>query len=221
MPRTIDVVLFDFGGVFTASPFGAVGDAAVEFGAEPGQMESIMFGSYHEDSDHAWHRLERGEISLATAQQEIMAEGSRQGLEFDPLRVLFSLGEKGGARSQLVECVRGLRRDGYRTALLTNNVAEFREHWRAMLPVEELFELVVDSSEVGLRKPDPAIYRLTLERLGGVAAERTVFLDDYHPNVDAAVALGIHGILVEDDPSPALTTLHRLLRGRVDRAAGR
>jgi putative hydrolase of the HAD superfamily len=209
--RTIDAVLFDFGGVFTASPFGAVGNAAAEYGAAPGQMESIMFGSYHEDSDHAWHRLERGEIPLATAQQEIMAEGRRQGLEFDPLQVLFSLGGSGGARTQVVECVRGLRRAGYRTALLTNNVAEFRDHWRAMLPVEELFELVVDSSEVGLRKPDPAIYRLTLERLGGVSPERTVFLDDYHANVEAAAALGIHGILVDDDPNPALDTLAHLL----------
>jgi epoxide hydrolase-like predicted phosphatase len=207
-------VLFDFGGVFTASPFGAVGTAAQELGAEPGRMEAIMFGSYHEDSDHSWHRLERGEISLATAQREIMAEGVRQGVEFDPLQVLLTLGGSGGVRTQFVERTRELRAQGYRTGLLTNNVAEFRDHWRAMLPVDELFELIVDSSEVGLRKPDPAIYQLALERLG-VAPDRTVFLDDYPANVDAAAALGIHAILVGEDPTPALTTLDHLLRGRV------
>jgi epoxide hydrolase-like predicted phosphatase len=209
--RSIDAVLFDFGGVFTASPFHAVTHAGVGLGARPGQIESIMFGPYQEDSDHTWHRLERGEITLAVAQQEIAAEGARQGLDFDPLAILASLGGSGALRMPLVDRVRALRAEGYATALLTNNVAEFRAHWRSMLPVEELFDLVVDSSEVGLRKPDPAIYRLTLERLGDVPPERTVFLDDLMSNVDAATALGIHGILVGDDPLAALADLDRFL----------
>jgi epoxide hydrolase-like predicted phosphatase len=208
--RSIDAVLFDFGGVFTDSPFHAVTNAGAELGASPGQIEAIMFGPYHEDTDHTWHRLERGEITLGAAQQEIMDEGARQGLAFEPLAILASLGG-GGVRTPLVDCVRELRNDGYTTALVTNNVAEFRDHWQRMLPVEELFDLVVDSSQVGLRKPDPAIYRLTLESLGGIPAERTVFLDDYVSNIEAATALGIHGILVGEDPLSALADLDRLL----------
>jgi epoxide hydrolase-like predicted phosphatase len=208
---TIDAVLFDFGGVFTASPFHAFTHAGAELGAEPGQLEAIMFGSYHEDTDHSWHRLERGEISLATAQAEIMAEGLRQGLHFNPLEILIGMGGSGGLRAAFVEHVRTLRGEGYRTALVTNNVAEFSAHWRAMLPVDELFELVVDSSQVGLRKPDPAIYHLTLERLGDVPPESAVFLDDFAGNVEAATALGIHGILVGDEPTAAITALDELL----------
>jgi epoxide hydrolase-like predicted phosphatase len=172
-----------------------------------------MFGPYHEDTDHSWHRLERGEISLETAQAEIAAEGARHGLHFDPLRILFSISGGGGLRTAFVDRVRGLRDEGFRTALVTNNVAEFSAHWRAMLPVDELFELIVDSSEVGVRKPDPAIYHLTLERLGGVLPHRAVFLDDFAGNVEAATALGLHGILVGDEPHGAIAALDRLLAG--------
>jgi epoxide hydrolase-like predicted phosphatase len=209
--RSIDAVLFDFGGVFTASPFQAFTSAGEELGARPGQIEEIIFGPYHEDTDHTWHRLERGEITLATAQRELVAEGARHGLDLNPLEVLARLGRSGGIRAPLVERARELRRDGYATALVTNNVAELRSHWRAMLPVDELFDLVIDSSEVGVRKPDPAIYRLTLERLGGLPPERAVFLDDYASNVEAATALGIHGILVGDDLHVAIAALDRLL----------
>ncbi len=212
MARGIDAVLFDFGGVFTASPFRAFTDAGAKLGAEPGQLEAIMFGPYHEDTNHSWHRLERGEISLETAQAEITAEGVRHGLHFDPLEILFSIGGGGGGlREAFVTRVRELRGDGFRTALVTNNVAEFSAHWRALLPVDELFELVVDSSEVGVRKPDPAIYHLALERLGGIAPERAAFLDDLACNVEAATAVGLHGILVGDEPSSALDALDRLL----------
>ena len=83
--------------------------------------------------------------------------------------------------------MRELRGRGLRTALLTNNVREWEPLWRAKLPeIDELFEVVVDSAFVGLRKPDPAIYELTLERLGGVRAERCVFVDDLDVNCEAA-----------------------------------
>jgi epoxide hydrolase-like predicted phosphatase len=210
--RAIDAVLFDFGGVFTGSPFHAFTNAGKEIGARPGQIEEIMFGPYHEDTDHTWHRLERGEITLVAAREEIMAEGARHGLKFDPLEILSRLAASGGGvRTPLVDRVRGLRREGYHTALVTNNVAEFRGAWRAMIPVGELFDLIIDSSEVGVRKPDPAIYRLTLERLGDIPPERSVFLDDYESNVKAATDRGIHGVLVGDDHLAAIAALDHLL----------
>lgn len=212
MARSIDAVLFDFGGVFTGSPFHAFTNVGKEIGARPGQIEAIMFGPYHEDTDHTWHRLERGEITLAAAREEIMAEGARHGLVFDPLEILARLaGDRGGVRTPLVDRVRDLRREGYRTALVTNNVAEFRRAWHSMIPVDEIFDLVIDSSEVGVRKPDPAIYQLTLERLGGIAADRAVFLDDAPSNVAAAEALGMRGVLVSADLAPTLALLDELL----------
>ena len=79
-----------------------------------------------------------------------------------------------------------------------------------MIPVDDLFEVIVDSSAVGIRKPDPAIYRMALDQLG-VAPERSVFLDDAPGNIEAARALGMHAILVEDDHAGAFAELDRLL----------
>ena len=85
-----------------------------------------------------------------------------------------------------------------RTALLTNNVREWEPLWRAKLPeLDEIFEVVVDSAFVGMRKPDPRIYELTLERLGAVAGE-CVFVDDLEVNCAAARALGMAAVRFED-----------------------
>jgi epoxide hydrolase-like predicted phosphatase len=208
--RTFDAVLFDFGGVFTDSPFATFEAAADEIGTSPEQLLPLVFGSYDEDTDHPWHRLERGEITIGDARNAIMEGARAEGLEFDPIQILVRMGG-GGARQVLVDRVHALRAEGYRTALVTNNVLEFREHWRQLIPVEALFDVVVDSSEEGIRKPDPAIYRLSLERVGGIAPERALFLDDYPGNVAAATALGISGIVVTADVTDAIAELDRRL----------
>lgn len=209
MQRSTQVVMFDFGGVFTDSPFEAVARVGAELGAAPGQIEALMFGPYHEDTDHAWHRLERGEIGLENAIDEIAAAAHAHGLDVNPVDILMNMG--GSLRAVLVERVRALRDAGLATALVTNNVAEFRPHWRAMLPVDELFDLVVDSSEVGVRKPDPAIYRLALAGMGDIRPERALFFDDYPSNIEAAESLGIRGVLVESDLRGTLAALDRLI----------
>jgi len=112
----------------------------------------------------------------------------------------------------VVERVRRLRADGYRTGLVTNNVKEASGQWRSLVPVDELFEVVVDSSEVGMRKPNPAIYLRALELLGGVAPDEAVMLDDAEGNVAGARRAGLHAILVDaDDPTGALAELDALL----------
>jgi len=211
--------LFDFGGVFTESPFLAAERFAAELGAAPSRLLEVVFGPYHEDTDHPWHRLERGELALDDARAEIVALGAEIGLDSDPYRVLAALAGT-GTRDAFVRCVEDLRARGYATAIVTNNAREFRDVWRAMLPVAELFDAVIDSSEVGLRKPDPRIYRLALRALGDVAAERAIYLDDYPANVDAAVRLGMHGIVVGPDPAPALAELQTLTADRAARDGG-
>jgi putative hydrolase of the HAD superfamily len=211
--RRFDAVLFDFGGVYTPSPFAAFERVAAELGVRPARVVEIVFGPYDRDTDHPWHRLERGELGFGEARETIMALAAEEGLELDPLQVLLGMGSERAARAPLVERTRSLRGEGYRTALVTNNAREFRESWRSLLPLEELFDVVVDSSEVGVRKPDPAIFHLALERIGGVAPQRAIFLDDYAGNVEAARRLGMQGVLV-GDPAQALAELEHLLAGR-------
>tara|TARA_B110000495_G_C22434745_1_gene273428 strand:- start:142 stop:519 length:378 start_codon:yes stop_codon:yes gene_type:complete len=92
--------------------------------------------------------------------------------------------------------VRRLRDEGLRVSILTNNVAEWSE-WRSVVPIEN-FEDIVDSCEVGIRKPDPEIFQLACRRLS-LPAGSCLFLDDHHGNVDAARIFGLHAVLVADD----------------------
>jgi epoxide hydrolase-like predicted phosphatase len=205
-----DAVLFDFGGIYSASPFGAFETFAAEIGVPATTVLEIVFGPYDRDTDHAWHRLERGEITLEQTLEAIQSHASAARIEIDPIQVLMRMGAGPGPRDAMLQRTRAVRVAGYRTGLVTNNAAEFREGWRGLIPIDELFDIVVDSSEVGLRKPDPAIYHLALERVG-VSAARAVFVDDYPGNIQAAEQLGMLGILVEDDPSEALARLDRLI----------
>jgi putative hydrolase of the HAD superfamily len=208
----LEAVLFDFGGVFTESPFGAAEALGAELGAPAGRLLELVFGPYHADTDHPWHRLERGEMSFVDARDAILALGREAGIACDPLQVFAKMGAGGGgAREPMIERARRIRQAGVRTALVTNNAREFRERWRAMVPAEELFEHVIDSSEVGVRKPDPAIFRIALAKLGDPDPSRTLFVDDYEGNVAAARALGLQTLLVADDPAPALRALDDLL----------
>jgi putative hydrolase of the HAD superfamily len=209
--RSFDAVLFDFGGVFTESPFQAARRFAESINVDASDMLDTVFGPYDHDSDHPWHRLERGEMPLMEAREEICELGRQRGFNADPFVVLGALRHGGGPRQEMLDRVSGIRRAGIRTAIVTNNVLEFRDAWRAMIPVDDLFDVVVDSCEVGFRKPDPRIYRKALELVGDVAPARAIFLDDYEGNVRAANTLGIRGIVVGPDPTPALAELDRLL----------
>jgi putative hydrolase of the HAD superfamily len=109
----------------------------------------------------------------------------------------------------MIELMRELRAAGMRMALLTNNVREWEPLWRAKLPdVDEIFEVIVDSAFVGMRKPDPAIYELTIERLGdGLRPDECLFVDDVEVNCEAAAALGMTVVHYADNASaiPAIS----------------
>jgi putative hydrolase of the HAD superfamily len=97
----------------------------------------------------------------------------------------------------MIEYMRTLRERGYRLAICTNNVREWEQRWRTMLPVDEIFDVVVDSAFVGARKPEPRIYELTLERLG-VPADAAVLIDDIELNCKAARELGMGAVWFRD-----------------------
>jgi putative hydrolase of the HAD superfamily len=123
-----------------------------------------------------------------------------------------------GVHWPVVHRIRRLRDEGLTLGLLTNNVKEFGSAWRATIPVEELFDVVVDSSEVGLRKPDRRIYLVTCERLA-VKPSSAVFVDDNLENVAAARAVGMEAVHFEDDPLAAISKLDAILERRGTRAA--
>jgi putative hydrolase of the HAD superfamily len=201
-----DVLICDFGGVLT-TPL-QVGFLAYqeEAGVSLEELGTAMARAAEEHGDHPLFMLERGEI----AETEFWSRLDRHvGGEFDldRLRALFF--ERLERNPPMIELVRELRGGGIRAALLTNNVREWEPLWRSKLPeIDELFEVVVDSAFVGVRKPDPEIYSLTLERLGGVEPERCVFVDDLDVNCDTARDLGMTAVRYES-PDQAIPEIRR------------
>lgn len=209
----IEAVFWDFGGVFTGSPF-YLDDYARSLGTTNERLLEHVFGRYEANGDHPWHRLERGEGTLADALEAADASCRADGIEGFTSEGFFkamSSTSSDERRDKAVAKVRELNEAGIRQAIITNNAKEFGDMWRSLIPVDELFEAVVDSSAVGMRKPDPRIYQLALQQLEVARPETSAFLDDFEPNVIAARELGMRGILVEDDISPALAELDRII----------
>ncbi len=190
-----DVLVCDFGGVLTTPLQEGFLAYQEESGISLEELGRAMGRAAEEHGDHPLFALERGEITATEFRARIEAHLDG-GFDLGRLNALFL--ERLEPNRAMIDFVRSLRERGVRAALLTNNVREWEPLWRAKLPeVDELFEVVVDSAFVGLRKPDPAIYALTLERLGGVAAERCVFVDDLEVNCEAARALGMAAVRFE------------------------
>jgi putative hydrolase of the HAD superfamily len=191
-----DVLICDFGGVLT-TPLDAGFLAYQDESGLPLEDLGIAMGrAAEEHGDHPLYMLERGEITEPEFGARIEAH-LHSSFDLGRLRELFM--ERLDRNEDMIAFVRELRGRGLRTALLTNNVREWEPLWRAKLPeIDELFGVVVDSAFVGLRKPDPAIFELTLERLGGVPPERCVFVDDLDVNCDAAGALGMAAVRFEN-----------------------
>jgi epoxide hydrolase-like predicted phosphatase len=189
----IRALISDFGGVLT-TPLSA-GFLAYQQEA-PISLEDLgrgMQAAAEIYGDHPLHSLERGEIS----EQEFarrLSEQLHDGFDLARLRELYF--ERIDPNGPMIEFISEQRRRGLRTALLTNNVREWEPLWRAKLPeLDEIFEIVVDSAFVGMRKPEPGIYELTVERLGdGLRAEDCVFVDDIELNCQAARGLGMTAV---------------------------
>ena len=158
MRQGFDAVVFDFSGVMVSSAFTAIGEYASGHGMGEDEFIEYLLGPYAQDTDHAWHQAERGEIGIMDWVTDTMSRAEADGLGLDLSFMVKMLGDL-EVHDVMVEAARSVRADGYRTSLLTNNIAEGRDSWRPILPLDDLFDDVVDSSEVGLRKPNPAIYR--------------------------------------------------------------
>jgi putative hydrolase of the HAD superfamily len=192
----IRALISDFGGVLTtplSRGFLAYQDEA---GVSLEELGLAMARATEAHGKHPLFALERGQITEAEFARRL--EEQLEG-RFDLRRLRELYFERLEPNEPMIRHVGELRARGLRTAMLTNNVREWEPLWRAKLPeIEELFEVVVDSAFVGLRKPEPEIYELTLQRLGdGIRAEQCLFLDDLQVNCDAAGALGMTAVRFE------------------------
>jgi putative hydrolase of the HAD superfamily len=204
-------VISDFGGVLTTPLMQAFDRVQEDLDVPVEAYGTAMTHSLERDGVHPLFALERGEITeaefLARLGHGLAATLGRDvALHGFGSRLMDGL----GPNQELFDHYAALRRDrGLRFALCTNNVREWEPLWRAMLPIDDVFETVVDSAFVGTRKPEPEIYAITLERLG-LPADACAFVDDLEVNVEAARGAGMHGIVFRDT-AQAIAELEALL----------
>ncbi len=208
----IRAVLWDFGGVLTDSPF----DAFREYERARGLPEDLIRSLNARNPDtNAWARFERSEIDLDAFDSAFAAEARAVGHAVSGREVVKLL--YGRIRPEMVEALKRCGRV-YRNACLTNNVNAGSGHGlptsdeRAaeVAEVLRLFDVVIESRKIGVRKPDPDFYRIALETLG-IEARQAVYLDDLGINLKPARALGMHTIKV-GAPEPALRALEEILQ---------
>jgi putative hydrolase of the HAD superfamily len=200
-------VIFDLGGVVFPSPFEAFDEYDTANGLEPGTVRALIRRS---SETGAWASLERGELTMTEFAAALEAEATAVGFALDTARLMQTVGGRFGPRPEMVTAIGRIRDHGLRTAALTNNWATEGGATAPNSRRDALdFDVIVESSRVGLRKPDPRIYELTLDRLG-VAATDAVFLDDLGINLKPARQLGITTIKVVE-PRVALRELERVL----------
>jgi epoxide hydrolase-like predicted phosphatase len=195
-------VIFDLGGVVLDSPLHTIARYERELGIPAGFVNRVVIEA---GADGAWARLERGELAMEEFFGAFEAECRKAGQSLSAVEMMLRIGEC-GPRPVMLEAIRRIRHRGIAVAALTNNwvgeqdrTAELRDH----------FDAFVESSVVGLRKPDPRIYRLVCETLSIEPAE-AAFLDDIGRNLKIARELGMKTIKV-DRPEEALQELSDLL----------
>lgn len=208
-------VLFDFGGVLSSSPFEAFARYEREHGLPADFIRKVNATNPHAN---AWALLERGSLSLEEFDQSFRNESAAIGHEVPGADVLGLL--QGDLRPEMIEAVRRCH-ERFATGLLTNNFvgmagfghtdtdtddsAAGAPASREIPDVLALFDAIIESSQVGARKPDPHFYELACSTLG-IQPDEAVFLDDLGVNLKPARAMGMHTIKV-DSPDQALADL--------------
>ena len=198
----LEAVVFDFGGVIIDSPFDAFAELEQRAGVAPGSIRAI---NARNPDDNAWARIERGEVDADGFVALFEAEATAAGVTLparDVLEIVTGASSaRHVARPVMLELLAELRAAGIKLALITNNIRPLGDSpdvaW-----VFEAFDVVIESSLVGLRKPEPAIYERALDALG-VAADRAAMLDDLGINLKPARALGMATVKVLDADTAA------------------
>lgn len=195
----IKAIVSDFGGVLTTPLIESFMAFQDQTGITTEVLGKAMQAATEANSENPLFEMERGEITedaflaLLTEQLEPLLGHPP---EMHRFREIYF--EALDSNPPMIDLMRELKGEGYRMAMLTNNVREWEPLWRSMLPVDEIFETVVDSGFVGCRKPESRIYELTLERLGE-PAEVCLFVDDVLVNCEGARKAGLHAVHFQDN----------------------
>ncbi len=190
----VRAVISDFGGVLTSPLLESFAGLMQASGISLESVGKAMATIADRDGSNPLFELETGRLTetafFAAISEQLSADrGSEVSLDGFGERYFQHL----EPNEPMIDYMRELRGRGHKMAICTNNIREWEAHWRAMLPVDEIFDVVVDSAFVGSRKPEPRIYEITLERLGA-APDEAVFIDDVELNCEGARQLGITAI---------------------------
>ncbi len=196
--RGVEAIIFDFGGVFTTSPFEAFSRFERERGLPADVIRRINATNPH---DNAWARFERAEIMAAGFDEAFAAEARTLGCEIRGAEVLPLL--SGDVRPRMTRALLACKAAGLKVGCITNNVqaglgAGMAANAQKAAMVAEImgaFDQVIESSKAGVRKPDPRIYEMMCELLM-VRPGACVYLDDLGINCKPAAALGMTAIKV-------------------------
>ena len=202
MAPVIKAVLWDFGGVITTSPFESFAHYERENGLPKDFIRGLNAADHHEN---AWARMERSEVTLDEFCDLYEAEAAAAGHPIDARAVLACL--SGDIRPEMVAALRAIKRNQLKQACLTNNFASMQREDAPRTPIFDLFDVIVESSKIGVRKPEPAFYATACDLLE-IRPEEAVMLDDLGVNLKPARELGMTTIKVVD-PTDALAELER------------
>lgn len=203
-----NTVLFDLGGVVLGSPLHVIRDYEEELGFG---RNAINLVAANTAPDGAWSRLERGELEMEAFYAAFESDCKAAGLEIDARLMMQRMSDATEPRPAMLDAIARLRKAGLKVGALTNNWAHAEDAERddGTRALRDRFDVFIESSVEGLRKPDPAIYRLACERLGA-RPEEMIFLDDIGGNLKPAQAMGMATIKV-DEPAQALRELSELV----------
>ena len=208
----IRAVISDFGGVLTTPLAGSLHAFTDQSGVELAALGQAFAALAERDGAHPLHELECGRISedaFVAELQRALSDVSGREIELGAFAETLWAGLL--PNEPMIALMASLRAEGYRMALLTNNVREWEARWRALAPIDDIFELVIDSAFVGMRKPEPAIYELAVARLG-VPADECLFIDDHEDNCEGARAVGM-SVVVYREVEQAVAEIRGALDG--------
>ncbi len=197
--RRIEAVISDFGGVLTTPLVESFMAFQDQTGITTEALGKGMQAATEANGDNPLYEMERGEIT-EVAFLEALTDSLEPLLGHRPEMHRFKeiYFEALQPNPPMIDLMRELKRAGYRMAMLTNNVREWEPLWRSMLPVDEIFETVVDSGFVGCRKPESKIYAITLDRVA-LPAESCLFVDDVKVNCEGAEKAGMSAVHFQDN----------------------